>query len=376
MSKKIGIMTFHASSNCGSMLQALALQDKVEEVTGIKPEMIDFSNEGQIELYKPLGKIISIKKLIKNILLLPIYRKLLKQQKAFAQFMKYFNLTDKSYKYTEELNELDGYYDYLVCGSDQIWNIKCPDADDAYFLCFDTKSKKVAYAPSLGGANLAVVAPDIEKYKRYLDQIEYLSIREVNGKRWIEEITGRNVELVLDPTLLMTKKDWEKYIPKGRIIQGDYIFYYAFHYSKEQNKIVKEISQKLKMPVITIDLKTWVLKGVFLYGVKLSPEFGPSAFLNIISNAKLVLTRSFHGVAFSTIFERKFWMLGRLTNPNGDDRAASILNQLGLTDRMISLEEIKTTDIMKEIDYKAVNLKLKALKENSFEYMKKAFSER
>ena len=372
--KKTAIITFHNSYNCGSMLQALALQEKLKEITGTEVSIIDFSNEGQQELYSIFSKPTSLRKIIKNCLCVPVYKRLVKQKADYERFMKHFQLTDKHYSNTEELSELDGKYDYYVCGSDQVWNIRCPDADDAYFLSFVDNGVKIAYAPSFGGADLAKVAPNPEKYKDLLNKIDYLSIREANGKRWLENLTGREAKMILDPTLLLNKNEWLKFALPERVIKGNYIFYYAFHYSKEQNEIVQSISKKLNMPVISMDPKMWMLRGVFAYGVKLSPEYGPAAFLNLMSNASLVLTRSFHGVAFSTIFEKQFWMLGKLTNPDGDDRAASILNQLGLSDRMIALDEIKAgADLMKPIDYDSVRAKLGNLQAESIDYIKNAF---
>lgn len=372
--KKTAIITFHNSENCGSMLQALALQEVIKSETGTLVEIIDFSNEGQKEIYNIFAKPTSVRKIVKNLLCVPVYSKLKKQKDDYQLFMKNFQLTDKHYSRNEELFDLDGKYDFYVCGSDQIWNIRCPDADDAYFLNFVNKGRKIAYAPSLGGTNLATVAKNPEKYKALINDMEYVSIREANGKRWLEEMLNREVPMILDPTLLLNKEDWRKYSLPGRVISGRYIFYYAFHYSKEQNEIVRDISRKLNMPVISMDVKTWMIRGVFTYGVKLSPEFGPAAFLNLISNADMVLTRSFHGVAFSTIFEKRFWMLGKLTNPDGDDRAASILNQMGLINRMISLDEIKKgANLLEEIDYNAVKEKVAILQKQSRDFLHKAF---
>lgn len=375
--KKTAIITFHNSDNCGSMLQALALQEIIKKEIETDVQIIDFSSEGQKELYSIFAKPTSIRKIVKNILCVPVYKKLKKQKEDYKKFMQHFQLTDKHYSYNAELAELDGKYDYYVCGSDQVWNIRCPDADDAYFLNFVHNGRKIAYAPSLGGANLADVAKDPSKYERLMNDIEYISIREANGKRWLEEMLHREVPIILDPTFLLSKDEWNDYALKQRVIEGNYIFYYAFHYSKEQNEIVRNISKKMNMPVVSMDVKTWMIRGVFAYGVKLSPEYGPAAFLNLISNANMILTRSFHGVAFSTIFEKNFWMLGKITNPNGDDRAVSILNQLGLRHRMISLDEIKDgVDLNEAIDYAPVKSKLSTLQDKSIQFLKDAFAYR
>ena len=374
---KTAIITFHNSHNCGSMLQALALQEKIEEYTGMKAIIIDFSNEGQKDLYSIFPKVKNIKGLVKNILFVPYYSKLKKQQSDYIEFMNHFNLSEKQYHKNDELYELDGKYDTWICGSDQVWNISCPDADDAYFLNFVKQGKKIAYAPSFGGTNIAKAADDAKKYIDYFKDFDILSIRETNGKRWLEEMIDREIPIIADPTLLLTKDEWLKYALPERVIQGDYIFYYAFHYNKEQNELAKEIARKLNMKLISIDVKTWIIRGLGRYHVKLSPEFGPAAFLNVVSNANMILTRSFHGAVFSTLFEKPFWMLGKIsTDPNKDDRAYSVLKQLGLENRGITLEEIRNgRDIWEPINYSKVLLKHQEMRKCAKDFIVNAFND-
>lgn len=372
---KTGIVTFHNSHNCGSMLQALALQIKLEEFTGTQATIIDFSSEGQTDLYRIFPKIHNIKGLVKNLMFFPYYKKLKKQQSDYNEFMKYFNLTAKHYSKNSELFSLNGEYDFWVCGSDQVWNTKCPDADDAYFLNFVKEGKKIAYAPSLGGADIAKVVDDVDKYVAYLNSLDAISIREMNGKRWLERLLNKEVPIIADPTLLLTSDEWAKYQTPGRIIKEPYIFYYAFHYNKEQNNLVKEISRRLGIKVVSMDVKTWIIRGLRRYGVELSSEYGPSAFLNIIANADMILTRSFHGAVFSSIYKKKFWMLGKIsTDPNKDDRAYSVLKQLGLENREITLESIKGgRDILEPIDYNAVTKKQEKMRDIAKKYIKDAY---
>lgn len=370
------VITFHNSHNCGSMLQALALQIKLEEFTGTKVTIIDFSSEGQKDLYSIFPKVHNLKGLVKNILFIPYYRVLKKQQNDYNSFLTFFNLSEKEYHKNAELFELNGKYDFWVCGSDQVWNIRCPDADDAYFLNFVHAGIKIAYAPSFGGTNIEKELVDVNKYISYLNDFNYLSIRESNGKRWIKKLINRDVPIIADPTLLLTGDEWLKYALPGRVIDGDYIFYYAFHYNKEQNEIVKEISKRLNMKVVSIDVKTWIIRGLKRYKVQLSPEFGPAAFLNIIFNANMILTRSFHGAVFSTLFKKNFWMLGRIVNdPNKDDRAYSVLKQLGLEKRGITLNEIRNgRDVLEPIDYASVFEKHMKMREFAKEFILDAYN--
>lgn len=375
---KTGIVTFHNSHNCGSMLQALALQIKLGEYTGTQATIIDFSSEGQAELYSIFPKVHNIKGLVKNLMFVPYYRKLKKQQADYNKFMDNFKMTSKHYSKNSELNELNGRYDFWVCGSDQVWNTRCPDADDAYFLNFVSEGKKIAYAPSFGGADIAKVADDVDKYVSYFNSFDALTIRETNGKRWIEQLINREVPLIADPTLLLTSDEWQKYQMPGRIIQEPYIFYYAFHYNKEQNELVTKISKRLGIKVVSMDVKTWIIRGLRRYGVELSPEYGPAAFLNIVANADLILTRSFHGAVFSSLYKKKFWMLGKIsTDPNKDDRAYSVLKQLGLENREITLESIRAgRDILEPIDYEAVVSKQVEMRDTAKRYLMDAYGGR
>ena len=88
----------------------------------------------------------------------------------------------------------------------------------------------------------------------------------MNGKRWLERLLNKEVPIIADPTLLLTSDEWAKYQTPGRIIKEPYIFYYAFHYNKEQNNLVKEISRRLGIKVVSMDVKTWIIRGLRRYG--------------------------------------------------------------------------------------------------------------
>lgn len=376
--KKAAIITFHNSHNCGSMLQALALQNKLEQYCGVEVTMIDFSSEGQMDLYSIFPRIKNIKDIVKNLLFIPYYKKLKMQQKQYNEFMEHFNLSSTRYTSNFDLEKLNGQYDYWVCGSDQIWNISCPDADDAYFLDFVYEGKKIAYAPSFGGVNACKEAENANKYIDYLRSIDHLSIREFNGKKWIEDVLPSKIPVIPDPTLLFGKNGWDKYSMPGRIIEEDYLFYYAFHYNKEQNALVTEIAKRKKLKIIVLDVKSWIIRGLARHNIKLSPQFGPAAFLNLISNATMVLTRSFHGAVFSIIYEKPFWYLGRVNkNTNGDDRAMSLLTQLEIFERSMTLDELRSgeKDVDTPVNYDLIKKRIVLLRKEAEDYLKDAFKD-
>lgn len=135
--KKVGIITYHASHNIGSMLQTYALQYTLKNRYSCDVEIINFSSVEQQNMYSIFPKIDGFNTLVKNCLNLAFYKVIKSRFDEFEGFIKeHFNTTSKFYNSAEELKELEGVYDYAICGSDQIWNVNCTDFDDAYFMPF------------------------------------------------------------------------------------------------------------------------------------------------------------------------------------------------------------------------------------------------
>lgn len=125
-------------------------------------------------------------------------KELKKQFNAYSEFsQKYFILTEKKYSNTSDLIELEEEYDAFITGSDQVWNIKCIDADDAYFLSFVKNKPRYAYAVSMG-ANNAFAIKENNKYVQYISRFNRISVRENNAQKWIKEATGKLVPICLD----------------------------------------------------------------------------------------------------------------------------------------------------------------------------------
>ena len=372
--QKIGIMTFHASNNCGSMLQAFALQRVLIDKFGVECELIDFSNEGQRAMYRTFWKVNGIKAIIKNALWLSVYSEIKKQIDAYASFSeKYFRLSENSYSTCEQLSRENSVYDKYITGSDQVWNICCMDADDAYYLSFVTKGKKYAYAVSFG-ANNPYILENGEHYKKLTKEFDRISVREENARKWIKSEVGINVPLCLDPTMLLDQGEWEKYIQFDdvRIIQGNYIFYYCFSISQRIASFLHSISKQLNMPVYFLEPKEWALRCCWKNSIHLVGKYGPETFLNLMKYANIIFTTSFHGTAFSTIFHKNFWYIdSEMNDPEKDDRAISFLSQLGLMERYKTLDYLSRNDLNITPDYQEVDNRLCVLKENSMLYLKK-----
>ena len=194
-------------------------------------------------------------------------------------------------------------------------------------------------------------------------------MREKNEQLLLQPITDKPIELLLDPTLLLPKSDWEALAGDEPLIKGKYIFYYAFSYAETPNRIVKTISEKYKMPVYIVDANAWAMGRMFMDGFKLAQKFGPKAFLNLIKYSELVLTTSFHGTALSVVMEKRFWFIKTpMLNPR-DDRAISLLNQLGLLDRLQEGDYLLSHDALQPLE-KTVSAD--ELKQKSIRYLTQA----
>lgn len=371
MKKKIGLITFHASHNCGSMLQAYALQNTIKKF-GHDVEIIDFSNSGQQNLYKPYYRNGGIKNMIKNMIIFPHMKEIKNIYDSYEQFLKNnFSLSKRRYKASYELMENDLPYDEYVCGSDQIWNITIEDSDDAYFLPFVQKHKKIAYAPSFGAKNPAKYANSPSKYGEMIGAFDYLSTRECNGQKWIKELTGRDVPVVLDPTLLLNISQYSELEQRIRVPK-EYIFYYAPGYMKDLNEFVCAVSKKYNLPVIVFNRKQYYVKFLGRYDFVLPEDENPGVYLYLIRNAKIVMTTSFHGTIFSTVYRKNFWILKNGGMYGDDDRVKTLIKQLGIEDRLIVPDDVESLDFFKVVDYGNCEKALPALKNKSLDFLRTA----
>ena len=368
--KKIGIITFHHSYNCGSMMQAFALQSVVNKL-GYSSEIIDFSNEGQKKLYQVFFPLNGVKNIVKNLIIFPHRKQIENNNKSYENFMKTHMVLSKcSYNHIDELD--DNAYETIIAGSDQIWNITIDDSDDAYFLGWAKETNKIAYAPSFGARKIQDYAENVQRYKQYLADFSNLSIRESNGKKWIKELLNIDIPVVLDPTLLLNSNDYENLIHNNLNFPSKYIFYYAPHYEKNINKLVLSISKKYDLPVIGFNAKTFFVKRMNKSGFLLPKVENPSVYLELIKNAEIVITTSFHGTVFSSLFRKNFWVVKNGGMYSTDDRVMTMTNMLDLSDRIISITYDESFDYLKPKNYGKYEIELEKYRNISIKYLSKA----
>ena len=335
---KIGIITFHASFNYGSMLQAWALQTFLEK-QGHEVKIFNYRQKSQKTGYdKPItfSSLPNVKRSVKRILLAPatigsLYRK----WNLFDRFMqRWLNLTEE-YNTLDELKQAHFGLDVLITGSDQIWNTTVFDFSEAYFGTFvDGNTMKIAYAPSMGPTP---ESQDVAYLKKLLNGYKAVSVREERTRNFLEDnsICG-NVCVVLDPTMLLDAADYNVLYDKKPLIDGQYVFYYTPGFGP-RHEFIREaayIGKQLGLPVVCDNCYTpGALRGY--YNVHPHVATGPAEFLNLVKNATVVCGASFHLMVFSIIFHKDFYCM----NGDVDSRMNNLMKTLCLEDRIWSITD-------------------------------------
>lgn len=368
--KKIGIITLSASYNCGSMLQSYALKEILKRYGDV--EIINFSSAASHKMYDIVPGTF-LKKLRMKYHNKTLFNELLNEDKAYTDFQR--NMLEISGKefWAEDLQEIADKYDIVVAGSDQVWNVCMGDFDEAFF-CGWTNGKKVAYAPSLGGHDIRESA-NAEKIIAWINDFDALSVRESVGKNCLDDITGKDVEKVLDPTLVYGEDKWRALVGKP-IVEGEYIFYYSWAYCYEELKrIVSERAHELQMPTYVIDAHKWRTHQADKDGFILCREAGPMAFLNLMYYAKECYVESFHGMLFAYMFQKNFWLLDTHENYEQlDARLRELVELVNARDRILTKYNNIYIDKNLKVEY-SDNSMLRNMCQTSEQYLQEVFSE-
>ena len=367
---RIGILTFHKAINYGSVLQAWALQQTLK-TNEYDSEIIDYEPKESKHLYETrLKDAKGFKRKLKRFLSLK--GKVFLQREKFQCFRKEdLYLSKERYTYNSDFGSIADKYDVIITGSDQVWNTNIEDCDPVFFLPFPFKGKKIAYACSVNEGRVNERFPE-EWLNKWLQQYNFISVREQSGVEKVSSFLDNNMKIynTLDPTLLLDKEMYNSLIGE-KIKQEHYIFLYNMWTKMEGIQVARKISEKLGLPVYTLTNQMDMIR-IIKYssnGVKVDLQHtGPKDFLNYIYYSDFVITDSFHGTAFSIIFNKEFLTLNAHTD-NGkyknDERLKNILSHESLSERFVKIGDIDSFDLRKKIDYKIVNEYRENLKSQS-----------
>lgn len=357
---KVGILTFHASHNYGSMLQAYALQHSLTKL-GVENEIINFRSDIQKSLIKPPLNIRHPRSSLYKIFRKPTETiTLMKKYKRFENFLnenlfvgKEINLSEQipAYIATEK-------FDAIITGSDQIWNPGCWDFDRCYFADFAFNGKRIAYAPSLGSNPDEIPAHAIDLIRVAINRYDSISTRELKGRDFLSKITNKSIYVVADPTLLLNARDYCNIANTKTNVKNPYIFYYTPREESGYFDKAKELSRITGLDILVTQEYPEYRDARIIRKL----DCGPREFLTLIQNATYTIGNSFHLLAFSLIFRKEFYLLS-----NGEDsRMVNMLEPLRLQDRLIIGKEI---EILPAIQYSTIEPIIANAREKSLNYL-------
>ena len=364
---KVGILTFHFAHNYGAMLQAYATLTYLCKL-GYNAEIIDYRLPiiyrynyemfGPIGLYKRYrefnGVLIS---LAKTILKYWHHRHPQKSWYKFEDFMNKYMIKSPRIYNTQLINKMG--YDAIVCGSDQIWNTHITGklSPEYFGYGFDSNIIKIAYAASSGDA--VIGEKDLSILKTYIKSFQAISVREKGLSDFLRNQGVPNIN-VLDPIFLLRKTDWLKItIPPSA---KDYVLTYSFAETDDFFYIAQYVANKMGKKLICF---LFTRNNSLPKSIQQVTDGGPREFLGYISNADFIITNSFHGTAFSILFERQFICIPPKA---GAERIHSLLSLLSLSSRACNTSGVDKC-IQKTVDYKNINGRIEKERNRSYEFL-------
>ena len=364
---KVGILTVHHSYNYGAMLQAYATEEAIKRL-GHAVEFIDYDTTSFISRRKVLLPLTSVGNIFRNIRNILILNKLIKRKRNFEKLYQQLNISKKHW--VNYINTSEFEYAVILVGSDQTFSLYLtnnPDEMKPFFLPERTKARKISYASSMGEKINKLTKEDILWISKCLADFDKLSVREVSAQDFIKKNMGILPELVVDPTLLLSREQWLKLITSSRYDTfNDYIAFYTVLSSPDVIRYTQELSLLTGLRVIALHPKTrYEIKSNFEY----ASDLGPQEFLSVIRNAKYVVTTSFHATVFSIIFHRKFVSILQ----GEGNRLKSLLNSVDLEERLIEQDRHASLELLeKYIGYDAIDITIERMRERSLNYLKNA----
>lgn len=368
---KIGIVTYHGSENYGSVLQAYALQKTVSNITEKPCKIINYVSDEQKNLYKIFFKPINLKSIVKNLIVLKKIATRKFRKKTFIKFRKNkLHINNESFN-TISLNHLDpNEFSTIIFGSDQIWNVRIPDCNDFYFSSFTSNARKISYAASMGGLNPNLNKNEQNHLSNLLERFSAISVREEIAKSVISSFYNKDIAVNVDPVFLLTKDDWLKLSTKEEVAKK-YIFFYSIDNNDDSIEIAKWYSNKFKLPVVVL-FTSWKSYLIESKTIKWAKNQAPEDFISLIYNAELVLSGSFHGTAFSLIFNKPFYRIQKQVNNKliFDDRIATLFKKLEIDNREININNYKDySDNIFNINYFNINKKIEVEREKAIKFL-------
>lgn len=347
--KKVNVLTFCTWTSIGSILQAFGLK-KALYANGCESKLLLSADENVFRE----NRVNSLKSLVSRVFHTVIRRD---RQKAYCKRCDFItrNLDVVTYDHYDDLSRIvsetpDAYY---LVGSDQIWHPDC--CYKHFFLEFVHNRKCASYAASMGKTEIPT--ENIDLFRSLFRRLDIISVREKQCKEVLQPFTEKEIGVHIDPTFLLETEAWREYEKKYPICEP-YILLYMIYWDPACKEQIRELKKRTGLPVYAV---CSALSRV--YADKKLFDVGVGEFLWLVDHAEYVITSSFHGVAMSTIFHKKF---SAVVNPSSPSRIRNLMDTLNIP--IVSINQLDKTG---QFDYHAINDRIKIERQKGLQCLKR-----
>ena len=388
-SKKLALVTCYFQLNYGSQLQAYATQLLFNKM-GVENETIcidGIQNEINKAKYRYFlsriwdihtvkDKWATVKKALAERTKGREYkRNIAMRRKMFYDFSHTMFRISKRYNSRDEITAEAHNYAGFVVGSDQLWlpsNIE----GDYYSLNFvPVDIPKIALSTSFGISRLPKV--QAAKAAKFLKRFDFISVREVSGQKIVKQLTGRDVPVVCDPTILFTAEEWGCITKRERFYNEPYLFCYFLGNNPEQREFVRRVKEITGCKIVQLQHCDEYIKSDVEFPDYAPYNVGPAEFVQLIRDAEYVFTDSFHASVFSLLYQKKFFTFRRYNNDSvvsTNGRLYSLLALVGQENRLLKGDEYVNDVLVRTVDYNKVHARLAELRSFTKNYVKDALA--
>jgi hypothetical protein len=360
---KIGLLTVPFNNNYGGFLQAFALKRILMDM-GHQVVFINRRTNRTITLRNRIGN------LLRALHVLGDKQKIISRNTDKFQKKYLFPYTSKYYSSNDLKKSLQYKFDCVIVGSDQVWRYRYFRGwIDDFFCNFleGTQIPHFCYAASMGADEMDYPPDKIDICSKLLKNFKAISVREETSVKLLKDYFGvENVQVVLDPTLLLDKQVYVDLFKKNYAKPDKpYIFTYILDDDKDILQSIEDFSHQRNMHVVNIKAQTGDISTLDV----IEPV---EKWLSAIYYADYVITDSFHGTVFSLIFNKQFIVYGNVQR--GLSRFQDLLNRLELTDRLVTTSDFVREKMNQQINWDSVNNKINIYKENSMSFLRNALT--
>lgn len=369
---RVAIIThYYNSKNYGGNLQAYALC-RVLNNMGLKTEQLSYDRYSgrKKRNFRPNGLKKYLNRCITKMMNLRIKDNLKRRNSSIEQFNKTQIPHTETVYDRNSIAQCAGRYEVFITGSDQVWHpiAYCP----AYGLEFVPSDKiKLSYAASIAADTISDEYCDV--LKKSLSDFSGISVRERNAADIVAELVTIPVQVSLDPTLLLSREEWEEICSTSKI-EKPYLFCYFLGNDEIHRRLAEEYAEAQGLIIVTLPY----LLGNYRrcdkkFGDEQLYDISPADFIALIKNADMIFTDSFHATVFSIIYEKRFVVFDRAISGSMGSRLSSLMDMLGLRERFCDTAEMNQISYISSLPdsrFDKVKVKIECLKENSLMYLK------